>query len=127
MAMYDPEGPHGRNNPVGGQEEARLASAAAQAARVRIRIPPNTTIYGVGADATLIGAWLDIRGNGGSQPMNVIVRNITFQDTADCFPEWSPTDGVTGNWNAAVRLHLDQPCHPRVDRSQPLCRFEDAR
>ena len=33
--------------------------------------------------------------------MNVIVRNISFQDTADCFPEWSPTDGITGNWNAA--------------------------
>ena len=22
--------------------------------------------------------------------MNVIVRNINFEDTADCFPEWSP-------------------------------------
>ena len=104
-----------------------LASAAAQAARVRIRIPPNTTLYGVGTDATLIGAWLDIRGNGGSQPMNVIVRNITFQDTADCFPEWSPNDGVTGNWNAAVRHHFGEPCHPRLDRSQPFRGFEDAR
>ncbi len=59
--------------------------------------------------------------------MNVIVRNITFQDTADCFPEWSPTDGVTGNWNAAYDSHLGAQCHARVDRSQPLRGFEDAR
>ena len=119
------------NNPFGGQEEARKASAEAQEARVRIRIPPNTTLFGVGGDATLIGAWLDIRGNTGGNPgalpMNVIVRNISFQDTIDCFPEWSPTDNVTGNWNAVVRHHLGRPRHARVDRSQPFCGFEDAR
>jgi pectate lyase len=124
LAMFDPEGPYGRNNPVGGQEEARLASAAAQAARVRIRIPPNTTIFGVGADATLIGAWLDIRGNGGSQPMNVIVRNISFQDTEDCFPEWSPTDGVTGNWNSQYdSISVSNATHVWIDHN----RFADLR
>ena len=129
MAMYDPEGPHGRkNNPSGGQEEARLASAAAQAARVRIRIPPNTTLYGVGArrDADRRLARYP-RQHAAASPMNVIVRNITFQDTADCFPEWSPTDGVTGNWNAAYDSISITPCHARVDRSQPFCRSEDAR
>src|SRR5688572_238661 len=54
LTMYDPAGPHGKDNPYGGQEEARMASAAAQAARVRIRIPPNTTLYGAGTDATVI-------------------------------------------------------------------------
>jgi pectate lyase len=124
MTMYDPEGPYRRENPFGGQEEARKASAAAQEARVRIRIPPNTTLYGVGGDATLIGAWLDIRGDSGSQPMNVIVRNISFQDTADCFPEWSPTDGVTGNWNASYdSISIAHATHVWIDHN----RFADLR
>ena len=36
-------------------------SAAAQSARIRMRIPTNTTIVGLGADARIIGAWFDIR------------------------------------------------------------------
>ncbi|MFD0573491.1 polysaccharide lyase family 1 protein [Kitasatospora gansuensis] len=31
---------------------------------------------------------------------NVIVRNLTFEDAADCFPQWDPTDGDDGNWNS---------------------------
>jgi pectate lyase len=124
LAMYDPEGPYGRNTPVGGQEEARVASAAAQAARVRIRVPPNTTLFGVGGDATLVGAWLDIRGEGASQPVNVIVRNLSFQDTADCFPEWSPADGVTGNWNASYdSISISHATHVWIDHN----RFADVR
>ena len=124
LTMYDTEGPNGRKDPVGGQEEARLASAAAQYDRVHIRIPPNTTLFGVGSDATLIGAWLDIRGNGGSQPMNVIVRNISFQDTADCFPEWSPNDGATGNWNAEYdSISVSHATHVWIDHN----RFADMR
>jgi pectate lyase len=124
VTMYDPEGPNARNFPAGGQEEARLASAAAQAARVRIRIPPNTTLFGLGTDAALIGAWLDIRGNGESEPMNVIVRNISFQDTVDCFPEWSPTDGVTGNWNAEYdSISVSHATHVWIDHN----RFSDVR
>jgi len=124
LTMYDPEGVNRRENPFGGQEEARLASAAAQAERVRIRIPPNTTLFGLGSDATILGAWIDIRGNGGSQPMNVIVRNLTFQDTADCFPEWSPTDGVTGNWNAQYdSISVSHATHVWIDHN----RFADLR
>jgi len=123
MAMYDPEGPYARDNPFGGQEEARKASAAAQEARVRIRIPPNTTLYGVGGDATLIGAWLDIRGTA-AQPMNVIVRNIAFQDTMDCFPEWSPTDNVTGAWNSSYdTISVAHATHVWIDHN----RFADLR
>ena len=124
MAMYDPDGPNARANPVGGQEEARMASAAAQESRVHIRVPPNTTLYGVGTDATIIGAWIDIRGSDGSQPMNVIVRNITFQDTADCFPEWSPTDGITGNWNSQYdSISVTHATHVWIDHN----RFADER
>lgn len=124
MAMYDPAGPNGKDVPFGGQEQARLASAAAQEARVRIRIPPNTTLFGMAGDATLIGAWLDIRGSSGSQPMNIIVRNISFQDTADCFPEWSPTDGATGNWNAAYdSISIAHATHVWIDHN----RFADLR
>ena len=62
---------------------------------VRIRVPPNTTMFGLGADATLVRRWLDIAGpESGSRAMNVIIRNLTFLDTADCFPEWSPNDGA---------------------------------
>jgi len=123
MAMFDPTGPYGRDNPFGGQEEARKASAAAQAARVQIRIPSNTTLFGVGSDATLIGASLDIQGgtggNPGALPMNVIVRNISFQDTIDCFPEWSPTDNVTGNWNATYdAISVTHATHVWIDHNR---------
>src|SRR5688572_24321183 len=89
LAMYDHAGPLGLRNkkagldPWGGQEQARAASAAAQASRIRVRVPPNTTIYGQGIDATLIGAWLEIAGASerGAAAMNVIVRNLSFLDT----------------------------------------------
>ncbi|ONK15225.1 Pectate lyase precursor [Streptomyces sp. MP131-18] len=31
---------------------------------------------------------------------NVIVRNRTFEDTFDCFPQWDPTDGEFGEWHS---------------------------
>ncbi len=128
LAMYDPEGPQGKakKDPFGGQENARAASAAAQEARVHIRVPPNTTLYGLGADATLVGAWLDVtpQDDAGNQPMNVIIRNLNFVDTADCFPEWSPTDGATGNWNSAYdSISIRHATHVWIDHN----RFADLR
>jgi pectate lyase len=69
---------------------------------VRIRVGSNTTIIGLGHGATIKGAWLDIRGtaNVPNSRTNIIVRNLTFRDTYDCFPQWSPTDGTLGSWNA---------------------------
>jgi pectate lyase len=101
-AAFDPNGPWGRVNPSGPQERARVASAAAQQARVRIRPGSNTTIVGVGKDATLKGIWMDIRGtaNVANSRTNIIVRNLSFVDTYDCFPQWAPTDGALGSWNA---------------------------
>ncbi len=128
LTMYDPAGPWGRAQlPEGGQENARQASAAAQEQRVRIRIPPNTTIYGMGSDATLIGAALDIgpaTASSGNVPMNVIIRNLNFQDTADCFPEWDPLDGPTGNWNASYdAISVRHATHVWIDHN----RFADVR
>jgi pectate lyase len=101
LATYDPA-VWGRVPPTGPLETARLASQAAQQARVRIRIGSNTTIVGVGKKATLRGAWLDIRGTAGvaNSRTNIIIRNLTLEDTHDCFPQWAPTDGALGAWNS---------------------------
>jgi pectate lyase len=101
LAFYDPAGPWGPNPPANipdSLEAARRASAAAQSARVRMRVPDNTTIVGVGKDATLRGAWLDLRGSATTKRRNVIVRNITFEDVFDCFPAWTPTRNADGTW-----------------------------
>ena len=102
LATYDPA-VWGRVAPTGPLEAARAASASAQQARVRIRPGSNTTIVGVGNKATIRGVWIDIRGtsNVANSRSNIIIRNLTFQDTYDCFPRWAPTDGALGSWNAA--------------------------
>ncbi len=128
LTMYDPAGSWGRTEaPEGGQENARKASAAAQEQRVRIRIPPNTTVFGQGADATLIGAAFDIAPanlSAGNAPMNVIIRNLNFQDVADCFPEWDPLDGPTGNWNSSYdAISVRHATHVWIDHN----RFADVR
>jgi pectate lyase len=101
LETYDPA-VWGRLTPVGPVEAARVASQQAQQARVRIRIGSNTTIVGLGRDATIRGAWFDIRGTSGiaNSRSNIIVRNLTFRDTFDCFPAWAPTDGALGSWNS---------------------------
>jgi pectate lyase len=101
LATYDPA-VWGRMNPSGALESARAASQGAHQARVRIRIGSNTTIVGVGRNAVIRGAWFDIRGtaNVANSRSNIIIRNLTFRDTYDCFPQWAPTDGALGSWNA---------------------------
>jgi len=100
LATYDPAVWGRDDEPSGPLEDARLASRNAQQARVRIRPGSNTTIVGLGNTARLLGVWLDIRGSSSANRTNIIIRNITFQDTYDCFPEWDPTDGALGSWNA---------------------------
>ena len=123
LAAYDPA-VWGRVLPSGPLEAARVASAAAQQARVRIRVGSNTTIVGVGKNAVVRGAWFDIRGTAGvaNSRTNIIVRNITFQDTFDCFPQWDPTDGSLGNWNSAYdSISLRDSDHVWIDHNT----FED--
>jgi pectate lyase len=101
LATFDPA-VWGRNPPSGPLEAARITSRNVQQNRVRMRPGSNTTIVGLGKNATLKGVWLDIRGtaNVANSRTNIIVRNLNFVDTFDCFPEWSPTDGSAGAWNA---------------------------
>ncbi|HEY2943849.1 MAG TPA: pectate lyase, partial [Vicinamibacteria bacterium] len=113
LAAYDPA-VWGRVPPSGPLEGARVASQQAQQERVRIRIGANTTLVGLGKRALIRGAWLDIR-----DADNVIIRNITFQDTHDCFPQWSPTDGSQGNWNSLYdAVSLRNTTHVWVDHNE---------
>jgi pectate lyase len=119
LEAYDPA-TWGVVEPNGPLERARVASAAAQQARVRIRIPANTTIVGEGYDARVLGAWFDVRpsSTSGNTPMNVIIRNLRFEDTFDCFPQWDPTDGAQGNWNALYdSISVRNATHVWVDHN----------
>jgi pectate lyase len=100
LATYDPSVWGREDEPSGVLENARIASRNVQQARVRIRPGSNTTIVGLGKHATIKGAWLDIRGSSTTPRTNIIIRNLTFRDTFDCFPAWDPTDGTLGSWNA---------------------------
>jgi pectate lyase len=89
-----------------------------QQARVRIRICSNTTIVGLDKHATIRGGWFDIRGSTSVNRTNIILRNLTFEDTYDCFPEWSPTDGELGAWNALYdAISLRNADHVWVDHN----------
>lgn len=76
-------------------EGLRRASAARQDQAVKVEIPANTTIIGIGRNAGFKGASLQIKAVD-----NVIVRNLALESPLDCFPQWDPTDGAAGNWNS---------------------------
>jgi pectate lyase len=116
LQAYDPA-TWGRIPPSGPLETARRASQQAQQARVRVNVSANTTLVGLGNDATIVGA--NVRVN---QVDNVIIRNITLQDAFDCFPAWDPLDGSAGNWNSAYdNISLTGATHVWVDH----CAFND--
>jgi pectate lyase len=96
LKAYDPS-TYGRSKlPSGTQENARAAAQKKQAANIVFKVPANTTIMGVpGTDAGITGGMLQVQ-----NVDNVIVRNLTFAATEDCFPQWDPTDGDDGNWNS---------------------------
>ncbi|MBV7695125.1 polysaccharide lyase family 1 protein [Streptomyces sp. TRM70350] len=110
LAAYDPR-TWGSAKPSGPQEEARRASAARQAERVVLRVGSNTTIVGLGRNAVLKGASLQI-----SDADNVIVRNLELRDAYDCFPVWQPNTGGLGDWKAAYdNLWLRGATHVWID------------
>ncbi|MFD8493062.1 polysaccharide lyase family 1 protein [Amycolatopsis sp. NPDC059657] len=116
LAQYDPA-TWGRTDPAGPLEEARARSQANQAKRVVVPVKSNTTIVGLGDDATMLGLTLRVSGAD-----NVIIRNLRFEDAYDCFPQWDPTDGDTGNWNSEYdNLVLTGATHVWVDG----CEFSD--
>ncbi|MFI1047042.1 polysaccharide lyase family 1 protein [Streptomyces griseoruber] len=96
LKAYDPA-TYGRSKlPSGTQEKARAAAQTKQAKNIVFKVPANTTIVGVpGTNAGLTGGMLQIQ-----KVDNVIVRNLAFSATEDCFPQWDPTDGDDGNWNS---------------------------
>ncbi|WP_037675016.1 polysaccharide lyase family 1 protein [Streptomyces griseus] len=96
LKAYDPA-TYGRSKlPSGTQEKARAAAQSKQAKNVVFKVPANTSIVGVpGTKAGITGGMLQIQ-----NVDNVIVRNLTFAATEDCFPQWDPTDGDDGNWNS---------------------------
>ncbi|GHJ44335.1 pectate lyase [Catellatospora sp. TT07R-123] len=98
LAAYDPAVWGRATDPAGPIEQARVRSVATQRARTELRVGPNTTVFGL-PGATLRHLTLMI-----DTAPNVIVRNLTLLDAADCFPRWRPTDGAEGNWNSEYDL-----------------------
>jgi pectate lyase len=113
LTAYDPA-TWGRVDPSGPLEEARVRSQANQSRRVMVPVGSNTTIVGLGDDATLLGLTLRV-----AAVDNVIIRNMRFEDSYDCFPQWDPTDGPTGNWNSEYdNLVVTGSTHVWIDRSE---------
>ncbi|MEU0074827.1 polysaccharide lyase family 1 protein [Streptomyces sp. NPDC006332] len=96
LKAFDPA-TYGRSKlPSGTQETARAAAQSKQAKNIVFKVPANTTVVGVpGTKAGITGGMLQIQ-----SVDNVVVRNLTFAATEDCFPQWDPTDGDDGNWNS---------------------------
>ena len=119
LSDFDPATYGTGQEPDGPQETARRAAAGKQAKSIRIDIPSNTTIVGATAHSAIEGAALRING-----ATNVILRNLSFRDSADCFPAWDPTDGDEGNWNSEYDLLqvINQSTNVWIDHSE----FTDA-
>jgi len=73
-----------------------FASSGDQTARAAIIVPSNTTLVGGGAGAGFVNGYVKIAG-----VTQVIVRNLKIVAPCDVAPVWDPSDGATGNWNAA--------------------------
>ena len=73
---------------------SRRACASARARTPRSSVSAATRPSAArGSTSAALPAWR-------TAASNIIVRNITFQDTFDCFPAWAPTDGALGSWNS---------------------------
>lgn len=120
LAAYDPAVWGRTAKPSGPLEDARHASETNQGTYVQIYIPSNTTIIGIGDEARIIGANFMVK-----SVDNVIIRNLSFENASDCFPQWDPTDGATGNWNSAFDnlSVLNNATHVWVDHNT----FTDAK
>ncbi len=131
LAAYDPAVWGRDREPEGPLEDARAASARNQAAVIALNVGSDTTIIGAGPGAGITGGNLRIHG-----VRNVIVRNLTFRDTSDCFPAWDPNDNSPGappgNWNSlydSVSIQRSENVWadhntftdaPNLDSTQPL-------
>ncbi len=75
-------------------EGMRRCYQKAQAAYGVLRVGSNTSIIGVGSNATLKDGNL-VLGSSGATVDNIIIRNINFVDPFDYFPAWDPTDSFS--------------------------------
>lgn len=115
VAAYAPA-TWGRRVLSGTLESARVTARNRQQSRIRVNIPGNTTVIGL-PGAKIVGAHVRI-----NNVSNVIIRNLTFEDAYDCFPQWDPTDGSTGAWNSAYdNLSLTGATNVWIDH----CEFND--
>lgn len=72
----------------GALEAARRCASTNQTKIVSIELASNTSLIGVGATAKIThGALMMSAGTD-----NVVIRNITFEDSFDYWPAWDPTD-----------------------------------
>lgn len=116
LEEYSPEN-WGKKEVTGPLEEARQRSQQNQAKDIVIYVGSNTTLIGVGRDAKICGASLQVKG-----VENVIIRNITFESPVDYFPAWDPTDGEFGEWNSEYDcLTIENSKNVWVDH----CTFSD--
>lgn len=93
------------NTVSGAPETARNCAYTKQKAVVVLNVPSNTSIIGLGNSAKIIHGNLVIGGSAGAPADNVVIRNITFEDAFDFFPQWDPTDSfpsVTTTTSATV-------------------------
>jgi pectate lyase len=118
LQTYDPA--HWTGPATGPMEDARKASSAKQAERVRMDIGANTTLIGL-SDAHLVGFVVNIE-----SVDNVIVRNLRISDAYDCFPGWNGDtwktewDNVVVSRSTHVWLdHLTLDDGETVDTEQP--------
>jgi pectate lyase len=112
LAQYDPA-TWGKQPVTGPLEEARARSQRNQEAQVVLPVGSNTTVVGLGDNATLHGLTLRVHGSD-----NVILRNLRFEDAHDCFPQWDPNDGAQGNWNSEYdNVELTGATHVWVDHN----------
>ncbi|WP_165989785.1 polysaccharide lyase family 1 protein [Streptomyces sp. YIM 98790] len=95
LDYYSPENWGWDSKPSGPLEDARKRSHQNQKEHSVYRIGSNTTLVGLGKNARITGGAMYVR-----DVSNVIIRNISFEAVEDCFPQWTPTDGSAGNWNA---------------------------
>ncbi len=108
--------PHPRP-PEGPLEEARRASARAQAARVVIPVPSRTTLIGWGPGAALVNGGLSL-----VQVQDVIIRNLHIRDAYDHFPAWDPRDNGHGEWNSEYDNITLRQAEKGLETGTPCCR-----
>lgn len=116
LRAYDPA-VWGKKPPSGILEEARQRSAKRQSQQVVVKVPSDTTLVGIGADAAIVNGSLVL-----DQVDNVILRNIHFSDAYDYFPAWDPKDNAHGEWNSEYdNVTLRGATHVWIDH----CTFDD--